>query len=157
MRRLALSALLVALLPLCAAAQKGSDSSQFVHVSPAIGIHYGVPMRLSISAGGLFDLRGKRNDGIIAMVEPGLGGTELSVGYFLRHRFGQGYSLRAAGIRTREKPWNTSARTTYLGGEAHWMLLAGVGGRAGFFRRVSGSAADGLRDNLWTIGVSIGD
>jgi hypothetical protein len=157
MRRLALSLRLVALLPLCAAAQVGSDSAQFVHVSPAFGIHYGVPMRLSISAGGLFDLRGKRNDGVIAMIEPGLGGTELSIGYFLRHRFGQGYSLRAAGIRTRDNPWNTSARTTYLGGEVHWMLLAGAGGRAGFFRRVSGSAAEGLRDNLWTLGVSLGD
>ena len=91
------------------------------------------------------------------MIEPGLGGTELSIGYFLRHRFGQGYSLRAAGIRTRDNPWNTSARTTYLGGEVHWMLLAGAGGRAGFFRRVSGSAAEGLRDNLWTLGVSLGD
>jgi hypothetical protein len=157
MRRLALSALLVALPSLRAAAQSSSDSAQFVRVSPALGIHYGVPMKLSVSAGGLFDLRGKRNDGVIAMLESGLGGMELSAGYFLRHRFGQGYSLRAAGIRTFEKPWNTSARTTYLGGEAHWMLLAGVGGRAGFFRRVSGSATDGLRDNLWTIGVSIGD
>jgi hypothetical protein len=157
MHRLALSVLLVALLPLCAAAQAGSDSLQFVHVSPAVGIHYGVPMKLSISAGGLFDLRGKRNDGIIAMAESGLGGAELSIGYFLRHRFGQGYSLRTAAIRTFEKPWNTSARTTYLGGEAHWMLLAGVGGRAGFFRRVSGSSGDGLQNNLWTIGVSIGD
>jgi hypothetical protein len=157
MHRLALSALFVALMPLCAAAQAASDSAQFVHVSPAFGIHYGVPMRFSISAGGLFDLRGRRNDGIIAMAEPGMGGTEISIGYFLRHRFGQGYSLRAAGIRTRKEPWNTSARTTYLGAEAHWMLIAGAGGRVGWFRRVSGSPGEGLHDNLATIGVSIGD
>jgi hypothetical protein len=161
MHRLALSALLVALLvpllPLCAAAQAGSDSVQTMHISPAIGIHYGVPMRLSLAAGGLFDMRGRRNDGFIIMAEPGQGGAEISLGYFRRHRFGQGYSLRAAGIRTGDEPWNTSAHSTYLGVEAHWMLLAGVGGRAGWFRRVSGSYGDGLRDNLGTIGVSIGD
>jgi hypothetical protein len=157
MHRLALSALLVALLPLCAAAQAASDSVQFVHLSPAIGIHYGAPLRLSLSAGGLFDMRGKRNDGLIVMAEPGMGGTEISLGYFRRHRFGQGYSFRAAGIRTGEKPWNTSPRSTYLGAEAHWMLLAGVGGRVGFFRRVSGSYSDGLRDNLASFGFSIGD
>ncbi|MEO6528050.1 MAG: hypothetical protein ABIP93_15625 [Gemmatimonadaceae bacterium] len=157
MRRLALPTLLVALLPLCAAAQTGRDSAQFVHVSPAIGIHYGAPLRLSLAAGGLFDMRGKRNDGIIVMAEPGMGGAELSLGYFRRHRFGKGYSFRAAGIRTGENPWNTSARSTYLGAEAHWMLLAGVGGRVGFFRRVSGSSSDGLRDNLASFGVSVGD
>ena len=157
MRRLALSTILVALLPLRAAAQRGGDSATFGHVSAAIGMHYGVPMRLSLAAGGLFDISGGRNDGLIVMAEPGQGGTEVSLGYFRRHRFGQGYSFRAAGIRTGEKPWNTSPHSTYVGAEAHWMLLAGVGGRVGWFRRVSGSYSDGLRDNLGTIGVSIGD
>ena len=155
MRRLALSAVFTALLPLCAAAQSSSDTAS-VHVSPAIGLHYGTPMRLSLAAGGLFDLRGPRNDGIIAMAEPGQGGTELSLGYFQMHRFGQGYSFRLAGIRTGENPWNTSPRTTYLGVEAHWMLLIGVGGRIGWFRRASGSSGSGLHDNLATLGVSIG-
>jgi hypothetical protein len=148
---------MVALLPLCAAAQAASDSSGTIHVSPAIGIHYGIPLRLSLSAGGSFDLRGNRNDGVIVMAEPGQRGVELSLGYFRRHRFGQGYSLRLAGLRTGDDPWNTSAHTTYLGVEAHWMLLAGVGGRAGWFRRVSGKSGTGLDDNLATVGVSIGD
>jgi hypothetical protein len=156
MRRLALPALLVVLMPLRAAAQTRSDTTQFVRISPAIGIHYGAPLRLSLAAGGLFDFRGSRNDGVIAMAEPGQGGMELSLGYFRTRRFGQGYSLRLAGIRTGENPWNTSARTTYLGAEAHWMLLVGVGGRAGWFRRVSGNDASDPDDNLGTIGVSIG-
>ena len=157
MRRLALATVMVALLPLRADAQRGSDSVQVLHVSPAIGIHYGAPMRLSLSAGGLFDMGGGRNDGFIVMAEPGQGGTEVSLGYFRRHRFGQGYSFRAAGIRTNQRPWNTSPRSTYVGAEAHWMLLAGVGGRVGWFRRISGSYSDGLRDNLGTVGLSIGD
>ena len=157
MRRLALSAVLVALSPLCAAAQSSSDTSQAVHVSPAIGVHYGAPLRLSLAAGGLFDFRGPRNDGVVVMAEPGQGGIEFSVGYFRRRRFGQGFSLRAAGIRTGDDPWNASEHSTYLGAEAHWMLLAGVGGRVGYLRRVSGSYGDGLQDNLVSFGVSIGD
>ncbi|HEV7993220.1 MAG TPA: hypothetical protein VGP25_15460 [Gemmatimonadaceae bacterium] len=156
MRRLALPALLVVLLPLRAAAQGAADTTQFVRISPAIGIHYGAPLRLSLAAGGLFDFRGSRNDGVIAMAEPGQGGVELSLGYFRTRRFGQGYSLRLAGIRTSEEPWNTSARTTYLGVEAHWMLLVGVGGRAGWFRRASANGASDPDDNLGTIGLSIG-
>lgn len=156
MRRLVLPALFVALLPLGAGAQAVADTTQFVHVSPAIGLHYGVPMRLSLAAGGLFDLRGRRNDGVIAMAEPGQGGIEFSLGYFRTRRFGQGYSLRLAGIRTFDHPWNTSEHTTYLGAEAHWMLLVGVGGRAGFFRRVSSNNAGDPDDYLGTIGVSVG-
>ncbi|MEO8563270.1 MAG: hypothetical protein ABI601_14395 [bacterium] len=155
MRRLALPALLVMLLPLGAAAQGSADTTQ-LRISPAIGIHYGVPLRLSLAAGGLFDFRGSRSDGVIAMAEPGQGGVELSLGYFRTHRFGQGYSLRLAGIRTGEDPWNTSAHTTYIGAELHWMLLVGVGGRAGWFRRASAGGASDPDDNLGTLGVSIG-
>jgi hypothetical protein len=156
MRRLALLALLVALMPVRAGAQTAADTTQFVRVSPAIGLHYGTPMRLSLAAGGLFDFRGSRNDGVIAMAEPGQGGIEFSLGYFRTRRFGQGYSFRLAGIRTLDHPWNTSEHTTFLGAEAHWMLLVGVGGRAGFFRRVSSNDASDPHDNLGTLGVSIG-
>jgi hypothetical protein len=155
MRRLALLALLVVLPPRRADAQ-AADTTQFVRISPAIGLHYGTPMRLSLAAGGLFDFRGARNDGVIVMAEPGQGGIEFSLGYFRTRRFGQGYSLRLAGIRTLDHPWNTSEHTTFLGAEAHWMLLVGVGGRAGFFRRVSSDNAGDPHDNLATLGVSIG-
>jgi hypothetical protein len=156
MHRLALSALLVALLPLRAVAQGTADTTQFVRISPAIGVHYGMPLKASLAAGGLFDFRGSRNDGVIVMAEPGQGGFELSAGYFRTQRFGQGYSLRLAGIRTGEKPWGTSVQTTYLGAEAHWMFLIGFGGRAGWFRRISANDASDPRDNLGTLGLSIG-
>jgi hypothetical protein len=156
MRRLVLPALLVVLLPLRAAAQEMADTNQFVRISPAIGVHYGAPLKASLAAGGLFDFRGSRNDGVIVMAEPGQGGFEVSAGYFRTQRFGQGYSVRLAGIRTGEKPWNSSVQTTYLGAEAHWMVLIGVGGRAGWFRRVSANGASDPKDNLGTIGVSVG-
>ena len=156
MRRLVLPALLVVLLPLCAAAQGTADTARAVRISPAIGVHYGVPLKASLAAGGLFDFRGNRNDGVILMAEPGQGGFEVSAGYFKTQRFGQGYSLRLAGIRTGEKPWNSSVQSTYLGAEAHWMVLVGVGGRAGWFRRISSNDASDPHDNLGTIGVSVG-
>ena len=161
MRRLVLPVLLVTLLvillPLRAVAQEsGADTTQFVKISPAIGVHYGTPLKASLAAGGLFDFRGSRNDGVIVMAEPGQGGFEVSAGYFRMRRFGQGYSLRLAGIRTGEKPWNTSVQTTYLGAEAHGMFLLGVGGRAGWFRRISSNGASLPDDNLGTIGVSVG-
>lgn len=155
MRTLVLPVLLAALLPLSASAQQ-ADSARAIRVSPAIGIHYGVPMRLSLAAGGLFDFRGRRNDGVIVMAEPGQGGVEISAGYFRMHRFGQGYSLRLAGIRTGDKPWNTSPQTTFIGAEAHWMFLVGVGGRIGWFRRASAASSESTNNNLGTIGVSIG-
>jgi len=157
MRRFALPVLLIVLSPLRADAQAESDTAYTMHVSPALGIHYGAPLRLSISAGGLFDMPGRSNDGIVAMAEQGQGGTELSLGYFVRRRFGQGFSLRLAGLRTREDAWNASERTTYLGGELHWMVLAGVGGRIGWLRRVSGRSGENLDDNVLSFGIGIGD
>lgn len=155
MRRTALL-LLIAVLPVRAAAQTAADTTGAVHASAAIGVHYGTPLRLSLAAGGLIDLNGRRDDGIIVMAEPGQGGMAASVGYFRMHRFGRGCSLRLAGIRTGDDPWNASAQTTYVGVEGHLMLLLGVGGRIGWFRRASGASGQGLKDNLGTLGVSIG-
>lgn len=155
MHRLALPLLLIAVLPLRAAAQSASDSSRF-HASPAIGVHYGTPLRLSLAAGGLVDLNGQRDDGLIAMAEPGQGGFQLSAGYFRMFRFGRGYSVRLAGIRTYEDPWRASAHATYLGAEAHVMALVGIGGRVGWFRRTGRTPDETPKDNLGTLGVSVG-
>jgi hypothetical protein len=156
MRRLALPALLVVLLPLRAAAQREDDTTHFVHISPAIGVHYGAPLRLSIAAGGLFDFFGGRNDGVVAMGEMGQSGGEFSVGYFRMLRFGQGFDVRAAVLRTSDDPWKAAESTTYLGAEAHLMFLVGVGGRVGWFRRVTAFSGPNTYDNVGTLGVSIG-
>jgi hypothetical protein len=162
MRRLAIPALLVVLLPLRAVAQApggsapADDTTQYVRISPAIGAHYGVPLRLSLAAGGLFDFRGRRNDGVIAMAEAGQGGGEFSVGYFRMVRFGQGLDVRLAVLRTGPKTWNAAPETTYLGGEAHLMFVLGIGGRLGYFRRASRYNGEKTYDNVGSIGVSIG-
>ena len=157
MLRLAIAALLVVLIPLRAAAQTTEDdTTRYMHISPAVGVHYGVPLRLSVAAGGLFDFLGSPNDGVIAMAEIGQGGAEASIGYFRMMRFGQGFDVRLAGIRTGSNPWKAAPETTYLGAEAHLMFLLGIGGRVGYFRRASPYSGSNPYDNVASLGVSVG-
>ncbi len=156
MTRLVRALLLAALAPLPALAQVAQTPESKVNVSIGVGLHYGSPMRGSAAVGVLVDLNGRRNDGVIVMVEPGQQGNELSVGYFrMLGRFGSGYSLRAAAVRTRSDPWNASPSSDYLGIEGHWMIAFGVGARVGYLRRVRGVSTD-PHHNLASIGVSIG-
>ncbi len=156
MRRLAFAALLVVMLPLRAAAQTPDDTTGYLHISPAVGFHYGIPLKFSVAAGGLFDFRGRHDDGIIAMGEMGQGGAEASIGYFRMIRFGQGFDVRLAGIRTGPDPRSAAPETTYIGAEAHVMFLLGVGGRIGWFRRASPYVAPKTYDNVGSFRVSIG-
>ena len=139
-----------------ASAQAATTPEDRVHISPAIGVHYGSPMRFSAAAGVLVDLNGQRNDGVVVMAELGQRGYEGAIGYFrMLGRFGSGYSVRAAVLRTTDDPWNASEHTTYAGAEAHWMIAFGVGGRVGYLRRVSRQPLD-AHDNLASLGLSIG-
>ena len=157
MRRLAITALLVVMLPLCVAAQAPDDSTKgYVHISPAVGFHWGIPLKFSVAAGGLFDFRGPHNDGVIAMGEMGQGGAEASVGYFRMIRFGQGFDVRVATLRTGPDPRSAAPETTYLGAEAHVMFLLGIGGRVGWFRRASPYSGSKTYDNVGSFRVSIG-
>ena len=156
MRRLVFLIGLVTVAPLSAGAQVNRTPDSDPHVSPAVGVHYGSPLRLSVAGGVLVDLSAHRNDGVVAMVEPGLQGGELSVGYFrMLGRFGSGYSVRGALVRTRGEPWEASPNTTYAGVEAHVMLVFGIGARVGYLRRVS-TRVDTVHDNVASFGLSIG-
>lgn len=147
---------LVALLPLRARAQDNGNAEPVPHVSPALGVHYGSPLRISIAGGLLVDMSKHLNDGIVMAAEAGQQGNELSVGYFRMFGwFGSGYSLRAAALRTKEEPWNASPLTTYAGVEGHFMIVFGVGARLGYLRRVS-KRVDDEHDSLASMGLSIG-
>ncbi len=158
LKRSALVLSLVAL-PLAARAQEttstpGSESGP--NISPAVGLHYGSPLRLSVTTGFLADLMGKSNHGIIGTLELGQGGGQASLGYFrMLGWFGSGYSLRATVLRTADEPWNATEHTTYVGGELHGMLIFGVGGRVGFLRRTSRSSTD-PHETIVPFGLSIG-
>jgi hypothetical protein len=71
-------------------------------------------------------------------------------------RFGQGFDVRVAGIRTGPDPRSAAPETTYLGAEAHVMFLLGVGGRVGWFRRASPYTGEKTFDNVGSFRVSIG-
>lgn len=156
MRRLTISALLMAVLPLCAAAQGTSDRGQLSpRIYPAFGVHYGTPLRLSAVVGIIVDLDANSRDGLLVVAEPGREGFGYSVGYLrMVGRYGSGYSVRATVLRTSDRPWEANADATYAGAELHWMIILGAGGRAGLFRRVGGTA--GPHDTLGTLGISLG-
>lgn len=125
-------------------------------LSPAYGVHYGTPLRFSVAAGVALDFDRTGSDGVTALVEQGQHGHEFSLGYFhMIGRLGSGVALRASALRTAGEPWNADPHTTYVGGEFGWMLIFGVGGRAGYFRRASGQA-NGLNATIATLGISIG-
>jgi hypothetical protein len=154
MRRPALFALFVIACPFLAGAQHADrDSSR---VSVVYGVHYGLPMRLSLSLGAALGTNRSQTTGFLGMLEQGQQGSELSAGWFKTiGRYGSGVSIRGAVLRTAGEPWEANPHTTYAGGEVHWMVFLGVGGRAGLMRRVS-SNVDGTHDNLVTLGVSLG-
>jgi hypothetical protein len=90
------------------------------------------------------------------MLEQGQHGNELSAGYFrMIGRYGTGFSVRGAVLRTSGEPWEANPHTTYVGGEVHLQLFLGVGGRAGLMRRASHEST-GSHDSIVTLGVSIG-
>src|SRR5205085_6804063 len=116
MRRTALLAVFLASTTRATAQGTPDPEPTGTHVSPALGVHYGSPLRLSAAAGVLVDMAGHRNDGVVAMGELGQQGYEVSAGYFrMLGRFGSGYSLRLAAVRTNDDPWNASPNTTYVG------------------------------------------
>ena len=157
MHRTVLSLAVLAFAPMLARAQDTTKVEPTPHISPAVGVHYGSPMRASVAGALLIDMSQHRNDGVVVGIEVGEHGNEASAGYFrMLGRFGSGYSLRLATLRTKGEPWNASPHTTYVGGEASWMIVFGVGARVGYMRRAS--KANGLdpHDNLTTFGIGIG-
>ncbi len=157
MRRTVLSLAVVVLAPAFVRAQDSTSTPEPTRrISPAVGVHYGSPMRFSLAGGLLVDVSQHRNDGVIVAVEAGQHGREASAGYFrMLGRFGSGYSLRVAALRTGDEPWNASPKTTYAGVEASWMIAFGVGARVGYLRRASKSSLD-PHDNLASLSVGIG-
>ena len=156
MRRLLIPALFLVLTPPRAAAQQTEPPHDLSpHVTPAFGLHYGSPARISVALGIIVDVDKHSHDGILLLVEPGQKAAEASVGYLrMIGRFGSGVSVRASVLRTGDDPWEANSTSTYVGGELHWMLVLGAGGRAGLFRRVAG--APGSHDGIATLGLSLG-
>ncbi|MCU0636232.1 MAG: hypothetical protein MUE41_15300 [Gemmatimonadaceae bacterium] len=123
-------------------------------IEPTGGVHYGVPLRWSLSLGVIVDYSRRGDGGAIVLAESGLGGVRGSIGWvrFMR-RYGSGVSLRASVMRTNREPWRFPARETFVGLEAQLLPLFATGVRAGVWREI-GSGAD--RQTRVTIGASLG-
>jgi hypothetical protein len=157
MRRTMLSLAAVVLAPFIVRAQEPVPAPPGPRISPAVGVHYGSPMRLSAAGGLILDISRHRNDGVIMALEVGQQGNEVSAGYIrMLGGFGSAYSLRAALLRTAGEPWNATGNTTYGGVEASWLVVFGVGARIGYLRRTSRSNGLEPHDNLATVSVGIG-
>ena len=77
------------IVPAVAQAQEATPQEPTPHISPAVGVHYGSPLRASLAGGLLVDMSKHRNDGAIVALEdfsfdaeehPLLGAPTLNVG-----------------------------------------------------------------------------
>lgn len=113
------------------------------------GVHVGGPVRASVAAGVLFQA-GEANEarGVVALVEPGLRGGRVSLGYEVaRGQLGTYFGARASVLRT----WHVAAQRTYAGLELQLLPLFAMGGRLSAFVPTSGP-----HSVLWIADVSIG-
>src|SRR4051812_44315144 len=95
MRRTVFSLAVVVLSPVAVRAQETEPVSPPPQISPAVGVHYGSPMRLSAAGGLIFDMSRHRNDGVVMALEVGQQGNEVSAGYIrMLGNFGSGFSVR---------------------------------------------------------------
>jgi hypothetical protein len=84
-----------------AGAVRETEGKLSPRVTPAFGLHYGSPMRISGALGVIIDLDKRSLDGILLVVEPGQHGIEYSAGYLrMIGRFGSGVSARASVLHT---------------------------------------------------------
>ncbi len=113
------------------------------------GLHFGGPIRASAAGGVMFaDPHADEPRGFFALVEPGLRGGRVSLGYEVsKGNLGSYASLRASLLRT----WKAEPERTYAGGELMVLPLFAIGGRLGAFVPTSGS-----RTVLWMADLSLG-
>jgi hypothetical protein len=161
--RLALGAILLALAtPIAAAAQTpietGAVESTNARVFPFLGMRFGVPQRLSFTAGMGFSLV-RRTDPTLAShellisVAPGLGAERASATYvYSTGRFGGGIAGGLSVLRTVHDPWQAPGNATYVGADLAVLPFIALGPRVGVFRRVSTPT----EDHAWLLAVDFG-
>jgi hypothetical protein len=121
--------------------------------TPVFGVHVAGPVSPSVAVGVWVgdDPRHDQSGGAIALVEPGLHGGRLSLGYAyaLRGGFGSFVTARASLLRT----WRVEGGPrNYAGIETQVLPLLAIGPRLGAFIPIDG----GPRKVLWLLDVGIG-
>jgi hypothetical protein len=122
----------------------GQPSSFNLTSGPMVGFHYGVPLKWS-AALGLAVPGGTDAGASFVAAEPGLGGWRASVGYLhISGSLGTGYAARVSYLRTNDRPWRSTGRSSFAGVEGQYMPLFVLGVRIGAFARVAGVSKRGL-------------
>lgn len=120
--------------------------------TPVLGVHAGGPIRASVVAGIWIGDDPRREDanGVVAVVEPGLRGGRVSLGYaYAVSNLGSFVTVRASALRTWRVP--TGPRT-YLGGELQLLPILAFGPRLSAFI----PADRNPRRVLWVLDAGIG-
>ena len=120
--------------------------------TPIVGVHAGGPIRASLVAGVWIGDDPRREDasGALMVVEPGLRGGRVSIGYaYALSTLGSFVTARASALRTWRVP--TGPRT-YLGIETQFLPLIAIGPRLSAFI----PADRGPRRVLWMLDGGIG-
>lgn len=146
------------------AVETGAVESANARVFPFLGARFGVPQRLSVTAGigiGLDDAAGHNADPtqasreLLVALAPGLGAERASLTYvYSTGRFGGGLAAGASVLRTVSHPWQAPANATYVGADLAVLPFIALGPRVGLLRRVSAPARDHAW--LWTVDFGFG-
>jgi hypothetical protein len=121
--------------------------------TPVVGVHVAGPVRASLAVGVWLGPNLRRDDagGAIAVVEPGLHGGRLALGYAyaLRGEMGSFVTARAAMLRT----WRvTGGPRNYAGLEVQVLPIFAFGPRLGAFVPTD----RGPRRVLWMLDIGAG-
>jgi hypothetical protein len=139
---------LAALLVTAVAARAGAQT-------PVIGLHAGGPIRASAVVGVWVGENPRHDDasGALLLVEPGLRGGRVSIGYAyaLRGGFGSFVTARATALRT----WRAvGGPRDYAGAEVQVLPILAVGPRLGAFVPIDHGPRP--RRVLWMLDVGLG-
>lgn len=131
------------------AVQTGSvESPPGGRVFPILGARFGVPQRVSVTAGvglevGRVPGHRDASQEILLALAPGLGAERASLTYvYSTGRYGGGVAVGPSVLRTVRHPWNAPANATYAGVDLAVLPIIAIGPRVGIFRRVSAPTSD---------------
>ncbi len=147
--------------PAPAAAQSagtGALESTNSRVFPFLGVRFGVPQRLSFTAGvgmnldqGHDPLQPSRE--LLFSLAPGLGAERASVTYvYSTGRFGGGIAGGFSVLRTVHDPWQAPGNATYIGADLDILPFIALGPRVGIYRRVSTPT----ESHPWLVAIDFG-
>jgi hypothetical protein len=159
--RLTLGALLLAFAaPATTRAQTSMQTATNARIFPFLGARFGVPQRLSFTAGVGFGLGSpadplQASHELLLSVAPGLGAERASATYvYSTGRFGGGIAGGVSVLRTVHDPWQAPSNATYVGVDLSLLPFIALGPRVGLMRRVSIPTGDHAW--LWTADFGFG-